>query len=337
MNPRRKPADSSLELLLDTITNTFGGILFLAILVSLMLRSSGVPQDGDAQRGEPMSTAEQADLEVRLEDLRDMVERLQRTTKLAEPFAPPVPSGTGDDIPDLLGTLASKIDERARVTLATAELQRKTSEAEAEMNRIKEKTAAAMATQAAERESRARETVEMVEAATERHVTTAKRQQAAEAAAASLAGLRIDLDDAAEPAVIEQTAGLPELKETNKQQVALYVRFGRLFIMHAWRNGQRAGPNPAQFVVFPGNPPVARPKPETGVPINRRSVGTEIGKLRQTFPPARWCVAVVVFADSFAEFQLLKKAIVDAGYEYNPIPLEADGSVLDSGGASIAQ
>ena len=34
-------ADSSLELLLDTICNTFGGVLFLAILVCILLRNAG--------------------------------------------------------------------------------------------------------------------------------------------------------------------------------------------------------------------------------------------------------------------------------------------------------
>ncbi len=35
---RRRPPESSLELLLDTICNTFGGVLFLAILVSVLLQ-----------------------------------------------------------------------------------------------------------------------------------------------------------------------------------------------------------------------------------------------------------------------------------------------------------
>ena len=38
---RKRSSEGSLDLLLDTITNTFGGVLFLAILVSLMLRHVG--------------------------------------------------------------------------------------------------------------------------------------------------------------------------------------------------------------------------------------------------------------------------------------------------------
>ena len=38
---RRGPPDSSLELLLDTICNTFGGVLFSSILVCIILRNTG--------------------------------------------------------------------------------------------------------------------------------------------------------------------------------------------------------------------------------------------------------------------------------------------------------
>lgn len=74
---RGRPADSSLELLLDTITNTFGGILFLAILVSLLLQSTGAHESQESRtRGNPLTPAEAADFEVRLEDLHDQVDRL---------------------------------------------------------------------------------------------------------------------------------------------------------------------------------------------------------------------------------------------------------------------
>ena len=38
MSRRKRTADSSLELLLDTICNTFGGVLFRAILICVLLR-----------------------------------------------------------------------------------------------------------------------------------------------------------------------------------------------------------------------------------------------------------------------------------------------------------
>lgn len=44
MTRRSNEEESSLELLLDTITNTFGGVLFIALLIVLLVRNQGVSQ-----------------------------------------------------------------------------------------------------------------------------------------------------------------------------------------------------------------------------------------------------------------------------------------------------
>ncbi|MFM8777733.1 MAG: hypothetical protein ACKOEF_00425, partial [Acidimicrobiaceae bacterium] len=67
---RRRTDDSSLELLLDTITNTFGGILFIAILLSLLLKTGSRNAREAASHVEPLSAVEQAELESRVADLR---------------------------------------------------------------------------------------------------------------------------------------------------------------------------------------------------------------------------------------------------------------------------
>ena len=41
MSRRRSRKQDSLELLLDTICNTFGGVLFIAILVVMLLQQTG--------------------------------------------------------------------------------------------------------------------------------------------------------------------------------------------------------------------------------------------------------------------------------------------------------
>jgi hypothetical protein len=66
MQRHRRPQDSSLELLLDTICNTFGGVLFLAMLTSLMLAQT--QRDGvapPAQPGPAVSMAELLRLDTR--------------------------------------------------------------------------------------------------------------------------------------------------------------------------------------------------------------------------------------------------------------------------------
>jgi hypothetical protein len=130
---------------------------------------------------------------------------------------------------------------------------------------------------------------------------------------------------------------MPAFHETSKRQVGIYLRFGKIYLMHRWLNAVRAGPNPDFFVVAPGNPPVARPKPGAGVPIEAETASREMLRMLRPFPPDEWVVAIVVFHDSFDEFQLVKQAIVAADYEYQPILVGEGGSVFDSGGQGRAQ
>ena len=51
MNRRRRTRTSSLELLLDTICNTFGGVLFLAILVTVLLRTTSKLESASDYQG----------------------------------------------------------------------------------------------------------------------------------------------------------------------------------------------------------------------------------------------------------------------------------------------
>jgi hypothetical protein len=72
MRRRRTNAPDSLDLLLDTITNAFGGILFLAILVVLLLQMN-------RHRLEAESDTETAPRPERLAQLRDEITMRRRT------------------------------------------------------------------------------------------------------------------------------------------------------------------------------------------------------------------------------------------------------------------
>jgi hypothetical protein len=316
MGRRRQAGDSSLDLLLDTITNTFGGILFLAILVSLLLRTTSATQgERTSQKQPPLEVADQVAFEVKLEDLQDQLARLQ--ARLAGQKAEvETPKSANDEEADKLeAELAGALGRRAAVYLETAEYQRTHDAAQGEILQLDQRREVAAGKVAAATRDRERVTEE----------------------AEDLAKLRVSLEQRAKRSAIEQTAGMPTIHDTDKQQVAIYVRFGRIFMMHSWRNGERQGPNPTFFVVSPGEPPVARPKPDCGIAIDPESIGSKIRELLRGFPPSRWVVAMVVFSDSFDVFQLVKRAVVEEGYEYLPMPLKPGESVLDSGGDSIAQ
>lgn len=321
MRRRKRDRDSSLELLLDTITNTFGGILFIAILVSLLLRTSSRSAQEEAARAETMSAVEQAELEVRIEALQDDARLLREKVASAQ--------NSGDSSTD--------DEETGRLSAAAAQVSEALAErTEAIRNTLDLQRQAASATEEYESLEEARKSVDERLAAAENLLASA-REKAAEIAEAA-----VQLDRPQGPTEVEQTVGLPSLRPSVKNEVGLYIRFDKIFMMHAWRGRERLGPNTEHFVVasLPGGDgvrQVARPKPGAGIPVNPTTINADLRKLLQPFPPGEFVIGLIVFEDSFDVFQWIKAAVVAAGYEYRPLALRPGESVVDFGGTGEAQ
>ena len=320
---RRRAIDrgSSIDLLLDTITNTFGGILFIAILVSLLLRTSSRSAQESATRAEPMAAMEQAELEERIAMLQDDAKNLRDRIASA-----PDPGDANADV-QTLGRLSAAAAEGSE---ALAE------RAEAIQNTLELQRQAGTATEQYDSLTETKKSVEDRLAAAENQLAAA-REEAAELAKAAL-----QLDRPQGATEVEQTVSLPSLRPSMKDEVGLYIRFGRIFMMHSWRGGQRLGPNTEQFVVAAlpaggGVKQVARPKPGAGLLVKPTSIKADLRGLLQPFPPGQFVVGLIVFEDSFDVFQLIKTAIVEAGYEYRPLALRPGESVVDFGGTGEAQ
>lgn len=318
---RRRADDSSLELLLDTITNTFGGILFIAILLSLLLKSSSQTAREAASRVEPMSAVEQAQLESRVADLQQDVENLRRRVAAA-----PQPGDSQAEDSELGKLSAAAAAVEAAVAKST----------EAIRNTLESQREAATATEQFEMLEQDRKSVKEQLAEAEHRLAAAQEE------AARLAEAALQIDRPQGPTEIQQTVSLPSLRPSLKTEVGLYVRFDKIFMMHLWKNGERLGPNTDQFVIAPtpsedGVRQVARPKPATGKDVNAATITEDLRRMLQSFPPNRFVVSVIVFEDSFDVFQLIKASIVRNGYEYRPIPLSPGQSVVDSGGRGEAQ
>ncbi|MBO5306731.1 MAG: hypothetical protein J6C40_01890 [Lentisphaeria bacterium] len=78
---RRQSEESSLELLLDTMCNTFGGVMFIAISLAVMLSMRGAVPAVSADAGEEIRQAEQ-----QLAGLQEQFERISAERKKAEEF-----------------------------------------------------------------------------------------------------------------------------------------------------------------------------------------------------------------------------------------------------------
>lgn len=312
---RRRRTEDSLDLLLDTITNTFGGILFLAILVSLLLKTSS-RKDSGADDGDPMTPVEQATLEVRVADLKARIDELMGWVVDENPdYASDTGQERERELVGLLDRLGDTLAERARVSAETADVQRQIKARQQEQARLEEAVVSSQ------------RSLDAAEGELDRQL----------AESAELGRRRAELESADQPSVIEQTARLPQLKRSAKRQVGIYIRFDKIFMMHEWRQGERIGPNARDFVVTPGRPQRARPRPDAGIAISQATIDREIQRLLAPFHPSQWVVATVVFEDSFDVFQVVKQVLVHAGYEYHPIPSKPGESVQDWGGVTEAQ
>jgi len=155
-----------------------------------------------------------------------------------------------------------------------------------------------------------------------------------------LAKLAVDLDRPVDSAKIVQSAVLPVLEASEKQQFGIYLRYGRLYVMHRWNDtGERLGPNPEHFLIAQRSDgtQTATARPDAGLIADAATVRRDLERILRAFPPNKWVVGLVVYGDSFSQFQAVKAALVDLGYQYEPIRAGPGNPVRDRGGSSRGQ
>ena len=294
---RRHASGDSLELLLDTICNTFGGIVFIALLIVLLLRETAARPSPEP--AESVSPDEIERLAGRLEAVTAELTSL-RTAKSdldrrAEAFAP-------TEVRDLLERRNSAAE---RVAALRAERDRKiaaNASTAASLRRQEEVLNEQMA-----RLPEARSEVNRLETV--------------------LATVR--------KAKIREIRN-PVLRDARAfRNVPLMVRYGRMYLWHRYgADGERLGLNTEDFVIVEvrGDTLVTHPDPTKGIPLapGKATVSAIRDRLRP-FRPSVCYVEVVVRPDSFEQFATLRDALIAAGYEYRLMP--TDGPVLDRGGS----
>lgn len=296
MSRRRKASESSLELLLDTICNTFGGVLFVAILIVVMLKmtsriEASIDADEVSEADMAELTRQQANLAETLQTLQSVAAQLDGQLQGKEKAA------------ELIAELSSAQEARRSLTKARLEVLSKVAEHQASTN----KTAAELA----KLQSR-------MEAANQRH-----QQVAAE--------LKSEVDKRSRRVEFsaKRSTGKQEI-----QTILRYGRF-YIWHRHG-PDGERLGLNTDEFVVLSEDRRAAHttPIPGAGTPVvgSDESDRQLKGRL-QTFSPSRDYIAIVVWPDSYGDFASLKKALVESGFEYRLIPATDDSSFTDRGGS----
>jgi len=307
----RDTIDASLELLLDTITNTFGSVLFITMLVAVLLRMSGRSET----QPPPISRTEQARTEARVAELSAEAERLKATL---------------GSLPVTDSTLARVEADIVAGAQETTRLMAEDTALAVEIIRDQESTAAL--------EQQVADTTRSLERIEPLADEEARRRRQAETEAAELAKAAVELDRPVDPTLIVQTAQLPELSPIQKAQIGLLMHYGRVYVMHEYGPaGERLGPSASDFVITtqPDGLQLAKARPDAGHIADGASINATLRQILARHSADKWVVFVIVHEDSFAQFQSVKAALVELGYQYEPITVRPGGGVWDSGGKTV--
>lgn len=290
MSRKKAAAFDSLDLLLDTICNLFGGVLFIAMLVIIMLNMTGeqaAVETPDASAVEQLSSAqlELADSQAELDSLRRAIREQE---ELAKKFSDP-------RVRDLVTESTKKHSSLASVTATHETNLLEAGKKQDDVNRI------ATALQAMQNA-----------------LDKIKKQLAA-----------VDQQLQQERQLRTRTVKLPRQKVTSKQQVAYLLKGGRLFaytrrdsagaIIRETGDTQETATGGITYL---------EPVPGGGTPVNPAgdTSGTVSARLAG-WDPAQHFVAICVWPDSFEHFSVVRQILVEDGFEYQLQPFPADGKV----------
>ena len=317
MGRRSSANESSLELLLDTICNTFGGVLFLAMLVSLLLTQTRKRTESESESADPVPAVSAADL-VRLDtEAEELEQQIQQLEKLV------------GDVEGMAGEFAEPDYKEKLEAMQTVEREQRTLAAK----RVRILSDIADAQAAAARAGAQTATTQRQQKAADADQSQAEnRLEQAKLEREQLIQSAIAIQKTLEETTSVKTTGrAPRERETSKKEFGAVLKYGRMYLMHVYKSGDREV-NAEEFVVTTGlvhN--TAEPKPSAGLDL--RTSDSLQSKIRQRLikhPPGSWYLCLVVHPDSFEEFLSLKAALVSLGYEYRLMP--TNKGVVDRGG-----
>jgi len=290
------PADS-LELLLDTICNTFGGIIFIALLVVVLLMISG---EREGLRKPPEDAADAIAERNQLENLQRLKARLESNLEQQTKI---VSTLTRNDLPQTLASYQRELARHSELETEIPDLQKQIQQNEGEEQEL----------------SRKMKELQPQLAAMEKQAT----------------GLRQSL--ANHRSAQRKTLRMPVLKSPGaKQEILVIMQFNRLYFWHQYSpSGIREGLNTSDFLILLESEDgvVTSPNPTAGISVDSASESRQrmIRSLKR-FLPSEYYLAVVVRPDSYGAFQHFREVAVESGFEYRLIPATSEDRYVDRGG-----
>lgn len=300
MNLRRQKAKDSLDLLLDTMCNAFGGIILLAVLVALLARqqAGGVGNSPDSAE---MLSRRIAQAELTLKETRALLADLTR--QATDPA---------------IEQRVQLVQQRRSMQAKVAELQ---TEAEREKSAQNEVAASDPAERLKELKSQLAQALAGKVAASNSLETVSKENQRLHS---RLADIRRQTTSAQQE--VTQRLRLPKERNTGKDVFNIIVQYGRVYPLRNADLEQNTTTIDWQETLTSAIP---SPKRDKGLDPQRDRAA--LAQFFRRLPRGEYYLAFYVFEDSFPTFNLAKQMAVTSGFDYGWMPLESSGAPLKFG------
>lgn len=285
--------DSSLELLLDTITNTFGGVLFLAILLAILAQ-------------------------LRSETALNIDDQSIRQTRLFE-------------LQQELATVQAELASLIRARAAQQSYLQKFASAELTDQFAKFSSASSARDELVTARLKAFEDIAQIQSLINDTATELQRLDAdLESARADVIAARKALQT--EIASRTRSVELPKMRSTSKLPIPTIVRYGKMYLLFETPNDRLARRiNFEDFITLGEDLDflTLTPKPYRGTPISEQ-YSSGLRQDLSRFRSASHYFEIAVWDDSFEEFSLFRTTLVDAGFEYRLLPMPEGNAVVET-------
>jgi uncharacterized protein YpmB len=313
MTNRRQAGESdSLELLLDTICNIFGGIIFIAMLVSILTSYTSSALKTQVQ--EEQSALEQVTQSAQLQSLSQQVQALRQGLDAAERFE------TTDPGIDELKTQAERDEALRRL----AERKAKEAQARADAAAALEEIEKSMAGIDEKSEAYAQWLKEHKEKIVE---PIEKLQTQAGLKDVRLKQLEFELKDLKSARQLQ--GRLPVEQATTKSEVTIALHWGRMFVFAAQMP-------PHLQRLYAGQVTIEQLALRRFAAVQDRKLGNivpegelpkEIKPLLAEFPPSTHYIHLMVYSDSVTAYRTMRTLLLEAGYQYQVSFIDGDGPI----------
>lgn len=321
---RRQNTQSSFDLFLDTVCNTFGGILFIAILIAIQIRQVEAPPSPESCSPERIAELLQRAEEISIE--------IQSAVVLLETVRKTIPEPIDENARNLVATYSELLADKNSLVTKKSELTQdclahaqENADLERDLKKIEEKLQ-----QLEARESRLTQTVQDLQ----------NRQRDLQRKADDAKKLLSDLEtEVAQKTDKVQDKHDPD-KNSRKEELYLpkmqdsghlrpyylVLRYNRLYIVE-----QRDDFN------YRGNM-LGVPKRDRGFFVDESDIaGRKIRDAIRMQSPSRNYIAIFVYGDSVESFYAVRDILISADFRYELIPSPDDTPWSFGSGPGSAQ